>query len=173
MVARKFESGRILQDGERGVHRNLADPPPFWSPDVTSNRPHKPPRPKRSLLGSSPLIPALFLLLAIVLLPSSKWFRQSVHSAFQFPVIQRISVLIHGQKKQQLLPNMKVWAKKQSGFYYCPGNILFGTKQGRLVTQEKALTSGYRPAGGQYCTADNATEVSRYNEPSPKSLGAR
>lgn len=82
-------------------------------------------------------------------------------------------MLIHGQKKQQLLPNMKVWAKKQSGFYYCPGNILFGTKQGRLVTQEKALTSGYRPAGGQYCTADNATEVSRYNEPSPKSLGAR
>jgi hypothetical protein len=173
MVARKLEPGRILRDGERSGSRNLAEPPPFWSPDVPGTRPHKPARRRHSLLGSSPLIPALFLLLIVALLPSSKWFRQSVHTAVRFPVIQSISALIHGQKKQSLMPNVKVWAKKQTGFYYCRGGILFGKDEGRLMTQGEALESGYRPADGQYCTADKATEVSRNSEPSHNSLSTR
>lgn len=173
MVARKQEVGRILRDGESPRTRKLVDPRPFWSPDVSGNLPRNPPRQKRPLLGLSPLIPALFLLLAIVLLPSSKWFRQSVHSAVRFPVMQKISALIYGQKKQQLLPDLKVWAKKQTGFYYCPGDILFGTKRGRLMTQQGALTSGYRPSGGNYCSAGKATEVSRHSRHSRKALGTR
>jgi hypothetical protein len=177
-VARESQSGKNLQGGkktgwERGSSRNLAGDVPFWSPEVSGTRPPKPARRRHSLLGSSPLIPALILLLLIVFLPASKWFRQSVHSAAQFPVLQQISALIHGQKEQSLMPNVKVWAKKQTGFYYCRGNILFGTKQGKLMAQGKALTSGYRPADGDYCTSDKATEVSRNSEPPRKALGTR
>ena len=87
--------------------------------------------------------------------------------------MQKISALIHGQEKQQLAPDVKVWAKKQAGFYYCRGDVLFGTKSGRLMTQDDALMSGYRPAGGQYCAPDKEAEVSRNSEPSRESLGTR
>jgi hypothetical protein len=119
------------------------------------------------------LIPALLLLLIVALLPSSGWFRQSVHTAFRFPVLQKLSALIRGQKKQVLEPKVKVWAKKQTGFYYCRGDILFGTKQGALMAQDEALMSGYRPAGGDYCAAKKPTEVSRNREPSRRALETR
>jgi hypothetical protein len=173
MVARKLEPDRILRGGERSESRNLAEPPPFWSPDVPGTRARKPALRRHSLLGSSPLIPALFLLLIVALLPSSKWFRQSVHTAVNFPVLQWISGLIKEPKKQSLMPKVIVWAKKQPGFYYCRGDVLFGTKHGRLMAQDKALESGYRPADGQYCTDDEATEVSRNSEPSHGSLSTR
>ena len=177
-VARESNPGGILQGGnktggERASNRNLAEDLPFWSPDVSGHRPRKAPPRHHSLLGSSPLMPALLLLLIVALLPSSEWFRQSVHSAVNFPVLQWISALIKGEKKQSLMPKVKVWAKKQTGFYYCRGDVLFGTKRGRLMTQDEALESGYRPSGGQYCTADKATELSRNSEPSRKPPDAR
>jgi hypothetical protein len=174
-VAREYQSGNRLQagektGGERASRRKIAADVPFWSPEVSGTHPHKPARRRPSLLGSSPLIPALLLLLIGVLLPSSPWFRHSVHTAFRFPVIQKFAALLRGPKKQALEPKVKVWAKKQTGFYYCRGDILFGTKQGRLMAQDEALTLGYRPVSGEYCTADKPTEVSRYSEPSRKTL---
>jgi hypothetical protein len=177
-VAREYQSGNNLQGGkntggERAKSRKIAADVPFWSPEVSGTHPQKPARRRPSLLGSSPLIPALLLLLMVALLPSSGWFRQSVHTAFRFPVLQKLSALLRGQKKQVLEPEVKVWAKKQTGFYYCRGDILFGTKQGRLMTQDEALTSGFRPADGDYCTAEKPTEVSRNREPSRKAFDTK
>src|SRR5713101_3042486 len=43
--------------------------------------------------------------------------------------------------------NVKVWAIKQTGLYYCPDSKLYEkVKPGMLMKQEKALGGGYRPA---------------------------
>ena len=48
--------------------------------------------------------------------------------------------------------NVKVWTVKPTGLYYCPESKLYGTlESGVLMTQEKALNAGYRPAGGETC----------------------
>jgi hypothetical protein len=178
VVARNSPPGKKLQGGEktgggRASNRNLDNEPPFWVADVSADRsPKRAPR-DHSLLGSSPLIPALLLLLIVAFLPSSKWFRQSVRSAVTFPVVQHIFALIKGRNEQPLMPKVKVWINRQSGFYYCWGDVLFGKDRGMLMTQDEALTSGYRPAIGHYCTTDKATEVSRNSEPSPKDPGAK
>jgi len=47
---------------------------------------------------------------------------------------------------------VKVWTVKQTGLYYCPESKLYGkVESGVLMTQEKALEGGYRPAGGETC----------------------
>ncbi len=52
-------------------------------------------------------------------------------------------------------PSVKVWAVKQTGLYYCPDSKLYQKVEpgmpGMLMTQEKALEDGYRPAGGETC----------------------
>jgi hypothetical protein len=53
-------------------------------------------------------------------------------------------------EKAQL--NVKVWTDKQSGFYYCPGDRLYGhTSAGAYVSQGEALQEGYTPAMNQPC----------------------
>lgn len=48
--------------------------------------------------------------------------------------------------------NVKVWAVKHTGLYYCPDSKLYETvKPGIMMAQEKALEAGYRPAGGNPC----------------------
>ncbi len=48
--------------------------------------------------------------------------------------------------------NVKVWAVKQTGLYYCPDSKLYQkVEPGRLMTQERALEEGYRRAGGERC----------------------
>lgn len=48
--------------------------------------------------------------------------------------------------------DVQVWAVKQTGLYYCPDSKLYGKAEpGMLMTQEKALEGGYRPAGGETC----------------------
>jgi len=47
---------------------------------------------------------------------------------------------------------VKVWTVKRTGLYYCPESKLYGkAESGVLMTQEKALEGGYRPAGGATC----------------------
>jgi PilZ domain len=47
---------------------------------------------------------------------------------------------------------VRVWVVKQTGLYYCPDSKLYGqTESGALMTEEKALERGYRPAGGETC----------------------
>jgi hypothetical protein len=53
-------------------------------------------------------------------------------------------------EKAQL--KVKVWTDKQSGFYYCPGDHLYGhTSAGRYVSQGEALQEGYVPAMNEPC----------------------
>jgi hypothetical protein len=48
--------------------------------------------------------------------------------------------------------NITVWTYQKTGMYYCPDSKLYGkAKPGKYVTQEKALASGYEPAGGNAC----------------------
>jgi hypothetical protein len=47
---------------------------------------------------------------------------------------------------------VKVWAAKQMGPYYRRDSKLYGqAESGALMTEEKALEQGYRPAGGETC----------------------
>jgi hypothetical protein len=47
---------------------------------------------------------------------------------------------------------VKVWTYKKTGLYYCPDSKFYGkVKPGVYMTQEKALLSGYRPAGQDPC----------------------
>jgi len=49
-------------------------------------------------------------------------------------------------------PDVKVWANKSTGLYYCAGAKSFGrTGVGRYMSQMEALQSGYRPVSEQYC----------------------
>jgi hypothetical protein len=48
--------------------------------------------------------------------------------------------------------NVNVWAAKQTGLYYCSDSKLYQkVEPGMVMTQEKALEGGYRPAGGKTC----------------------
>src|SRR5215813_944929 len=48
--------------------------------------------------------------------------------------------------------NVRVWAVKPTGFYYCSDSKLYlKVEPGMVMTQEKALEQGYRPAGGKTC----------------------
>jgi hypothetical protein len=106
------------------------------------------------------MIPALLLLLVAVILLSSARFRNWLGSAGNLPGVAQFSALI--QKKQSPVPStpVSVWAKRQTGFYYCRGDVLFGSKPGRLMKQAEALMSGYRPAEGYYCSANTPSQAS-------------
>lgn len=81
------------------------------------------------------------------------------------------------QKKQSGMPKasegVSVWTKKQSGFYYCQGDILFGSKPGELMKQSDALMSGYRPATLKYCDTGKRAEASIGSLPLPTSSGVK
>lgn len=50
----------------------------------------------------------------------------------------------------------QVWANSRS-HVHCPGSPFYGnTKSGRYMTEAKAVTSGYRAAGGMTCTGGTA-----------------
>ena len=56
-----------------------------------------------------------------------------------------------------------VWAMKDEGLYYCRGEILFGSKPGKLMTQSDAQTAGYLPFGGA-CTNGQSNQASAGNQ---------
>jgi len=56
------------------------------------------------------------------------------------------------KKPTVMKPDVKVWANKSTGLYYCAGAKSFGrTGVGRYMSQMEALQSGYRPVSEQYC----------------------
>ena len=139
-----------------GIGRNAArrsNPDlPFWSADGSGGRGRRQGVSPHTLLGASPLIPALIVMVGIMALVYSGWLRQGVETSGSLPVVQEVSALF--QKDPPPVPGALVWARKESGFYYCRGNVLFGRGPGKLQTQSEALTSGYRPEDGHYCTSD-------------------
>jgi len=66
----------------------------------------------------------------------------------------------------------QVWLNSKSGVYHCPGTRWYAnTKRGRMVDEEKAIVTGYRPARGSHCSQEArrkalATINSQFNSPS-------
>jgi hypothetical protein len=161
--------------GGKRIARNAGGELPIWFADGSGPHAHKPAPPTHPLLGSSPIIPALFLLLVAAVLLSSGRLRNWQGSAENLPGVAEFSAFIPGvavfsgfiQRKQSPVPpaRVSVWARRQSGFYYCRGGVVFGSKPGRLMKQAEALVSGYRPAEGHYCTASTPSQAPLGNAP--------
>lgn len=123
----------------------------------SSNHLFRPSPPTHAPITSSPLIPTFFLLMiALLLISSSTHARHWLARIDKFPSLAEIFSF---QQKTHLNVLTKageavgVWTIKQSGFYYCQGGTLFGSKPGQLMSQNEALSSGYRPASGEYCSS--------------------
>jgi guanyl-specific ribonuclease Sa len=112
--------------------------------------------PTNSPLTSNPLIPTLLLLLVAFALLYSSPVRTWLTTADDLPTLAQIFSFSR-EEKRNVLPkageNVRVWAKKKSGFYYCRGGALFGNKPGKMMAQVDALMSGYRPSDGDYCSS--------------------
>jgi hypothetical protein len=139
------------------------------SSNESGDHPYKPAPQTYPMLISNPLIPAFLVLMILLLLafstPVETWLTQTEH----LPTLAEIFAI--GRKKQPAtLPksgeDIGVWAKNQSGFYYCQGGVLFGDKPGKMMTQAEALMTGFRPADGGYC-ANTQPVVASDTIPSP------
>ncbi len=133
---------------------SLADGKFFESGGGSHGAHYKPSPSTHSPITSNPLIPACLLLLIGFLVVSLSPIRVWLTEADDLPTLA--SIFSFSRKvKAPSLPStsegVSVWAKKQSGFYYCQGGTLFGDKPGVMMTQIDALTSGYRPADRTYC----------------------
>ena len=58
--------------------------------------------------------------------------------------------------------NVSVWAMKDVGLYYCRGDVLFGSKPGKLMSQSEALSAGYLASVGT-CTPGQPDQSSAAN----------
>ena len=97
------------------------------------------PMPKGSDLSFLPIL--LLLLVAVLVLSAS-------------PDWEPLTKLFRPELKKPTVmkPDVKVWANKSTGLYYCAGAKSFGrTGVGRYMSQMEALQSGYRPVSEQYC----------------------
>ena len=127
----------------------------FLEPRGGSHGAHYKPSPStHSPITSNPLIPACLLLLigfmVVTLSPIRVWLTE----VDDLPTLANIFSFSRKQKTPSLpstSEGVSVWAKKQSGFYYCQGGTLFGDKPGVMMKQVDALTSGYRPVDRTYC----------------------
>lgn len=71
---------------------------------------------------------------------------------------------------------VKVWANKEAGYYYCSGSRFYGHGQGSFMKQGNALTLGYQPELGKYCTGSKKSdlkEVDRKKNHDPRATAAR
>lgn len=65
-------------------------------------------------------------------------------------------------------PSAMVWVIPSEGAYYCAGSVMHGRQPGRLMPQGQALTLGYQPALGLYCS--NTGESGRLPGPIARTL---
>ncbi len=124
---------------------------------------YKPSPSNHSPITSNPLVPACILLLLGYLVVSLSPIRVWLTETEDLPTLASIFSFSRKEKAPSLPragEDVGVWAKKQSGFYYCQGGTLFGDKPGEMMTQANALTSGYRPVGSTYCANNQAVVAS-------------
>lgn len=94
------------------------------------------------LPGSFYLVIGVGVLVAL----AAVWFSLVSPGSWTFRLRNRPKLV----EKAQL--NVKVWADKQSGYYYCSDNRMNGrTGSGRYMTQGEALQEGYTPSMGLPC----------------------
>ena len=108
-----------------------------------------------SVLTSHPLIPTFIVVVLLLLVAFSTPVQTWITTAKNLPSLTQIFALAKGDRSNTLTQareDVAVWTKRQFGFYYCRGGVLFGNKPGEMMTQAEALTVGYRPASGQYCS---------------------
>jgi hypothetical protein len=148
---------------------NLVKDRPPGSSGESGNGPYRPAPSTHSVLTSNPLVPAfLVLMFGLVILssaPIQEWFAEGGN-------LPNLSQIFWPSKNNKNLASISaanegvgVWAKKQSGFYYCQGGLLFGNQPGEMMTQDEALLSGYRPGDGLYCTEGPPREPSADSVP--------
>lgn len=92
------------------------------------------------------------LLLIIFLLPG-------VNSAFR--------QMLSSPARPTLDPDALVWANRDSGVYYCSDSTLYGSGTGVYRKQSDALTEGYQPALGTYCSAKDRLALRKHKAPIP------
>src|ERR1043165_3779789 len=62
--------------------------------------------------------------------------------------------------------DLKVWVNKRSGFYYSPSSQAFGSlRPGELMTQDRALQTGFRPAPHVPCLETNSLTAVSHSKP--------
>jgi hypothetical protein len=146
---------------------------PFWSPGASGDRSGKSESSSHPVLGSSPLVPSLIFVVLLVLLISSVEFRYLVSPAGDIPSPREALALVRNHGSPLPQDDVKVWTKKQFGYYYCQGDLMFGRTPGRMMAQTEALLSGYRPVRKEYCTSIKPKKESRRSGPSRKLVEVR
>ena len=121
-----------------------------------------------SSITSNPLIPACLLLVLGFLVLYSSPVKTWLTETEGLPTLAEIFSFSrkHGPP---VLPEegerVSVWARTQSGFYYCQGGTLFDSQPGTMMAQVDALTSGYRPFGGEYCAGGQQIDAASGSPP--------
>ena len=88
------------------------------------------------------LLVGCFLLLLVVLFPSFLLEKWESKPKIEMPKMRTADAATI----------VNVWTYQKTGLYYCPDSKFYGTlKPGRYMMQDKAIESGYRPAGQQFC----------------------
>ena len=68
------------------------------------------------------------------------------------PTAARLRQLVWHRGEPEANTNIRVWANRRSGFYYCPKTKFYGKMSpGAYMVQWDALQRGYRPADAQAC----------------------
>ena len=129
---------------------------------------YKPSPSTHSPITSNPLIPAFLLLLVGFLVLYSSPVKTWLAETEGLPTLAEIFSFSRKQGPP-VLPKegerVSVWAKTQSGFYYCQGGTLFDSQPGTMMAQVDALTSGYRPFGGEYCAGGQQSDAASGSPP--------
>lgn len=104
--------------------------------------PKKPQKPKGA--GTDLLVLLLLAaLLVVVLVPS---LRKKAMSELSFGTHTKIQM------------GVQVWANKDAGYYYCYGSRFYGHGSGKFMDQGDALTRGFQPELGKYCTGNKSPD---------------
>lgn len=77
--------------------------------------------------------------------------------------------LFFSSSRPALDPSALVWTNKGTGEYFCPDSTRYGVGAGSYMKQGEALTAGYQPEFGNYCTVENEARAKR---PNPGARGA-
>lgn len=107
------------------------------------DEPKKPPK-RDSFTTELLLMGALAIALLYLLLPG---LRTRVIRAFTVGTQQKVNT------------EVTVWANKDAGYYYCSGSRFYGHTPGSYMKQGDALTLGYQPELGKYCSGGQSTET--------------
>lgn len=111
------------------------------------SEPKKPQRPENHRMELF-LIVVLGALIAVIVLPS---LRSRAMRAFTV------------RTQEKIAQDARVWANKGAGYYYCNGSRFYGHGPGSFMKQGDALTLGYQPELGKYCSESDQADSTNAN----------